>query len=388
MALKWPKIDLQAVTKANQFGAPVLTFCINVRPPANVKSELRSLLSKGKAVVKSGGFSQPQKKNLTAQLAAIEKAVLARQSIDGVSSILFFAGSDSFSSFTLPVALPSRCVVDVVPYVRDISAAMDRFAEYGLLLLDSNHARFFNFYLGEVDQEILNITQKLPQNVSRTGNYGLIMGKKGFAKGMRTAKVQAHVLDHLHHYLQGLSDTLKDRFNVHEFDHWLVGGRAEIISEFYKHLHPYLKNRLLGHFTADIKGPLPKINKKALEVINSHESVLEKEVLEKMEKQSGPGGKSVMGVYETANALMLGEVHRLFMIDEFRSPGFICVKDKFVASRAKDCDICEQPLTKTADLGNILINLALRQKADVKHIFYPDAAMKRQQVSAVLRYAI
>lgn len=381
-------IDLIYLCRYRSGTLPVISFYLNTKPPVNIATACHSLIAAKKKYLAKRDWPEATIKDLEGNLEKIDKYVNGLVSTDKMRSLAIFAGKNIWDVYRLPINLQSKCYIDPYPYIKDLSAALDQYKEYILLVLDRNNAKFFNFYLGELDEVLNFIHEDVPQQVKGTGHYQAGGGMLGISKGYRGDKVQRHINDHLRKFLDKARDQLSILLKSKKIDKWLIGGREDALTEFTKQLDQNLKKKLIGKFTINIKSGINDITKKSAQVIADYERDLEKELLDRLVNQSKPVGRGVLGQYNTFNSLMLGEIHQLFIKNDLKMKGYICFKDNLCQTNAGQCQICGDPLIKVADLTNEIIRIALNQKASVKHVFYPHEIFDKHQVGALRRFAV
>ena len=106
-------------------------------------------------------------------------------------------------------------------------------------LVDRTKARLFNFDHGKVN-ETIDFFNELPR-------LGKSDGWAGFDAGHRERKLSNDAMQHYKHVADAL-------LSIHErgaLEALAVGCREEVWADFEQALHPYLKQRLLGHFRVD-----------------------------------------------------------------------------------------------------------------------------------------
>lgn len=404
MPVSWREIDFKKLCSYKSGRVPVISFYLHTQPPINIKTAAHSLIAQKKKYLKKRDWPEITKKSVLANLEKIHSYVGNLVSTDEMRSVVIFAGINLWEVYRLPTVVQSKCYIDPYPYIRDLSSALDRFKKYGLVFVDRNNARFFNFYLGQVDETLDFVREYLPQEVRGVGRYsgrekepvrgmGRLTrnskGMTGFSKGYVSEKVARHIEWHLDEFLKKISQKTSRLTKEKDLDKLLVSGRQEVMEVFIPHLHPYIQQKILGKFTIDFKKKksMSDLLARCAKVVEKYESREEQQLIDDLNEQCRPGGKGVMGIYETANALMLGEVRTLFLKDDFSGFGYICFKDNFCRALAGECEICGDPLIRVADLGNEMIRIALGQRAEVKNIFYPHKVFDKHQVGALLRFS-
>ena len=114
----------------------------------------------------------------------------------------------------------------------------------------------------------------------------------------------------------------------------------------------------------------------------------EERIIEQVLEQKGPGGKAVLGIEPTLESLMLCQVHTLVIRHDFKASGYTCPSGHILSTYLKTCPFCSQPMEQTQYLGEEMIEEALSQSAEVKHVFAEHEDFDSHGVGALLRFTI
>jgi peptide subunit release factor 1 (eRF1) len=189
--------------------------------------------------------------------------------------------------------------------------------------------------------------------------------------------------------LKNVSERTFGVFKTGGFNRLIVGGPEDKLLSWLKdHLHIYLKERLVGEFSANPHNSKAELREKALETAQTYERIREKKLIDQLLELRGPGGKAVLGVEPTLEALMLGQVHMLVVQHDFRVPGYLCSKDHIVSTYLEECPLCGEPMREVEDLADEMVEEALSQSAEVEHIFRDHEGFSEQGVGALLRFTV
>jgi peptide subunit release factor 1 (eRF1) len=97
-------------------------------------------------------------------------------------------------------------------------------------------------------------------------------------------------------------------------------------------------------------------------------------------------GMATLGLNETLEALHRGQVHTLYLLAKTPLPGGKCVSCRsYLPDSSGPCPLCKG-VTKSVDLGEEVIRLALRQDSEVKLVEDNPILKENQGIGASLRF--
>ncbi len=337
-------------------GHPVVSLYLNVTPPRPFLSELNSLLhTKRNQLKESGTLTKDGLRALEATFKRIESHVRAHErSLEGTRLLVIFADSENlWQEYRLPVALPSRLVVEPNPHTRPLTVLLDEFDRYCVLVTDTRKARTFSLYLGDFEEHPdVFVEDEVPDRV-RVSRSMTVSAGSGVWGGLGDQRIQRHIEDHVHRHLKGVADQAFQFFQERRFSLLILGGPDDKVLPWLKdHLHSYLQERLAGEFHARPEVSVGELKEKALEVAQRWERQYEKRLIGRLLDLSGPNGKGALGLEPTLEALMLGRVHTLIVQHDFRAPGTLCLKDHYLSTYLEKCPLCSKEMQPVEDLAD------------------------------------
>ena len=371
---------------------PVVSVYLNVTPPRNVISELNSLLhTTGKRLEQSGHFTRPQLRELEKLFERIEAHVREnRERFENTRLLVLFASAEGlWQEYRLPLALPSRVVVEFDPYTRPLTVLLDEFEHYAVLVTDARKARLFSLYLGDFEEHpdvfVVDDTPTRPRvSVSLTRSRG-----SGVWGGLADTRIQRHVEDHVHRHLKRVADQTFQLFQRKKFDLLILGAPEDKILPWLKdHLHSYLQERLAGKFHARPDWNEARLKEEALKVAQRWERQHEERLIRRLLELHGHKDKGVVGLEPTLNALMLGQVHTLVVQHDFRAKGAACPNDHHLALEPGPCPLCGAELEPVDDLIDEMVEEAIAQNAEIEHVFTRHEGFSEHGVGAILRFTL
>ncbi len=373
----------------------VVSLYLNVTPPRPFLSELRSLLHARRVQLHEHAHENDLPK---AEIRAVEELfdrIEARveeieRGLERTRLLVIFADPEGFwQEYRLPVALPSRLVVEPDPYVRPLTVLLDEFDRYCVVVTDARKARLFSLYLGDFEEHPdVFVEDDVPDRVSASRSVTRAAGS-GVWGGLGDLRVQRHIEDHVHRHLKRVADLAFRFYQETGFDRLILGGPEDKVLPWLKdHLHSYLQQRLAGEFHARPEWNEAKLKELALEVAQRWERRCEEELIERLLEQAKPGGKGVLGLEPTLEALMLGQVHTLVVQNEFRAQGTLCRNDHYLSTYLEKCPLCDGEMEPVEDLVDEMVEEAIAQGAEVEHVFTDHEGFTEHGVGALLRFTL
>jgi peptide chain release factor subunit 1 len=266
---------------------------------------------------------------------------------------------------------------------------LDEFKRNCVLVADSRTARIFTLYLGDFEEYPDEYIQHdVPDRVSAKDSMTAEGGGDVWG-GLGDQRIQRHIEDHIHRHLKNVSERALQLFKAEKFARLILGGPDDKLLAWLKdHLHSYLRERLVGEFYANPENSKTELKEKALEAAEKYERHREKELIDQLMELKAPGGKAVLGVEPTLEALKLGQVQTLVVHHDFRVSGYICPKDRILSTYLESCPLCEEAMREVEDLADEMVEEALSQSAEVEHIFIDHQEFSDQGVGALLRFTV
>lgn len=247
-------------------------------------------------------------------------------------------------------------------------------------LIDREKAHILATGNGEAPEEVVTLEQifsETPRRV-RTG---------GFA-GYESGHIERHIDNEAMRHYKRTAERLQEIVETRGLEQIVIGCRDETWSELESHLHPYLRQRLLGRFSADPAMTTPSEIREQVERIAQEQQASEREALvREVIGEAQRNGRGVVGLRNVLLSLERGEVQTLLLSHDFAAPGVECRNCGHLDSRStSQCDVCGQETTELENLLDALVTSAIRNGAvDIVHI--SDGGLERAgNIGALLRF--
>lgn len=379
--------ELKQVVGFTPNGALVVSLYLNVdgaKHPRlqDYEKELRGLLhqaerewlSSDKAVDKAG--KQALKQDLD-KIGAFITGSWRRHGKKGLA-VFSCASAGLWHVFELPVGIPSALIVGNEPYAKTLTAVLDEYKRYCVVVVDRRKARYFTVYLGEIEEHHgVFVDEWVPDQV-----------KEGEWAGLRQSRIARHIEDHVLRHLKDVAGLTFNFFLEHSFDRLILSGHKELIPKFRAILHPYLQERVAGEFQAGPDAPLADILKESLAVEEDVRRREEETLLHRLDEEACPGGLGVTGLRPTVDALMRGQAHILLIKEGYATQGYVCYRDHFLAAAEGACPVCGEKLSEAPDIVEDMVQLAINQNVQVEHISHAAERLDQDKVGALLRFGL
>src|SRR3954447_3312336 len=208
-------------------------------PPARA-SEISSVIDDAHRRVRdSDGLSHDARKGLEEDVKRAD-SFLRGLSPKGAHGFALFAcgAADLFEGIRLPRPIETRAVINDSPFVEPLVELVGSGGNWMVVLVNRQTGRLLRGD-GHHFQEL----PAVQDNVHGQHSQG----------GWSQARYQRSVDDDVQDHLKNVADAVFLRFKRAPFDHLLLGGPTETLTDFEGKLHPYLRERLAGWIDIDVE---------------------------------------------------------------------------------------------------------------------------------------
>jgi len=245
-----------------------------------------------------------------------------------------------------------------------------------VVLLDRQRARFFDLRL-DVLREHGAIVHMLSRSAS---SYGY----NGYEAGHAERRVSEEALQHF----KAVSERLRTDFERGAWERLIVGCHDVNWPEFESHLHPYVKQRLIGRFSADVASvSSEEIRDQAGALLNHW--ITERastKVSEALEFAKG-NGRGVAGLRRVLQALETGEVQTIFLTENYSARAVECPHCGHLdAHLVASCVACGRRTHELTDVCDAIIPIAIRRNIELFYLKEHDGLDRAGNIAALLRF--
>jgi len=246
-----------------------------------------------------------------------------------------------------------------------------------IALVDRQKARIFELQDDQLLQKPDLYFGVLPP-VGRSDGY------RGYEAGHRERHLENEVMLHFKQFAESLHLLL----NQEGFALLLIGCRDEAWPEIQPHLGADLKRRLVERFLIDPGTASPQeVREQAgwllAEFLKSEDQALVREVVGEAQRNA----RGALGLRHVLTALERQEVQTLVVSRDFEAQAVECPNCRHLDTRmVRNCAVCGHETREISDVSDALVDLALRNGAEIRFIDDDAALEKAGRVGALLRF--
>lgn len=271
----------------------------------------------------------------------------------------------------------STIIVNSRFHLKPLVAAYSGLPRTCIALVDRQKARIFSLHQNE-------LTQKPELEFGPLPKVGKSDGFSGYDGGHRERHVENEVM---HHFKQ-FAESLHLLVNRDRYDALLIGCRDETWPEVEPHLHTYVKQRMIGRFLVDpgVAGG-EEVRDHAERILGKHLNSEQQALIREVTGEAQRNARGAVGLRRVLNALERQEVQTLLVSRDFQAEAVECTNCHHLDTRmVKNCAICGRETREIRDVSDVLVDLAIRNGADIRFVD-GDAELERiGRVGALLRF--
>jgi len=299
--------------------------------------------------------------------------------IDGKKSLAVFSCSsnDLWETLDLSVPLETSMVINPHPYLRPLVEASSAHRKYAIILVDRAKARILEVDMGQTTEHLHIHEEDMPDQV-----------KEGNFEGTSERRIERHINDHVRQHLKKVAEKALQLQQSERFQWIYLGGRQEILSEFEKALHSYVRENVEGTIIVEPHAPLEEVLKKAEKAEATSREKYETNLLNQLSDEIGKSARGIAGIPGILNAQRRGQIDTLLVQQDFSTKGFYCPECNYMTIRREEekCPLDDAQLLRTPDIIDNLINDVIKQGASVEMI--QKGMDDFDQIGALLRFPI
>jgi len=265
--------------------------------------------------------------------------------------------------------LPDRATVGRQPYLLPLEALVETQRALGAVIVDKEKARIF-LSRRDVIEERTEVVDDVPGRHEQGGRA--------------QARFQRHVDDHVGRHLRRVADVLLDMLRRGDFDHLILAGPEQAVTELERLLHDWVARRIVGRTSLPITATPAEVLERMLELEERLESEKETRMLERLRAGAASGRGAVLGVPATLRALNDARVDTLVVPFGSGAPGVRCPECGMLDAERRRCPRCGVPTVPVIDLVDAAVATALRQRATVETVSH--ALADDGTIGALLRF--
>jgi peptide subunit release factor 1 (eRF1) len=357
-----------------------LSFYFEPRTPQNKSHREENILAKD-LVRKALHEAEKNGKNGSTR-ADLSRILELAENLHGNQArarAVFACGSHNFwREFDLPSQLPgTQLFVNRQFHLKPLAVLLGAQPRLWVTLVDRQRARFFDLRLDELKER--EAMFRAPTTRQGRGD-----GFNGYDAGHVERRINGEAL----HHFKAVAEHLSAAFEKGLFEKLIIGCHDTIWHEFEAQLHPYVKQRLLGHFAADLSRTTnEQIREQATRILRESLDQRCKELASEAISQAKSNARGVTGLRRVLRSLELGEVQTLLIGDRFSHPAVQCTNCGHLdVHMVPLCPVCGHKTRELEDVTDAMIPAAILRDVELFYVKDDPEFDRAGNIAALLRF--
>jgi hypothetical protein len=261
-------------------------------------------------------------------------------------------------------------------HLKELALLLGRQPHLWVAFVDRHRARFFDLHLDEVKEQ-----EALFRPLPRRGR------SDGFA-GYDGGHAERSVNDEVLHHFKNVAELLKLGLERRAFDRLVIGCQDTLWHDFEAQLHPYVKNRLLGRFTAEVGSATEtQVREQGERMVRESLAQHRHEQLREVLDQARGNGRGVTGLRRVLRSLEMGEVQVLLMAENYSARAVECGSCGHLdAHMVQYCPVCGRSTQELEDVGDAIVPAAIRRDVELVYVKDEPEFDRVGSIAALLRF--
>ncbi|HET8887668.1 MAG TPA: hypothetical protein VFQ41_02095 [Candidatus Angelobacter sp.] len=376
-------ITREEIRQLAQFESPsgcAITFYFQPQTPQNKSHREEAILVKD--LVREALRKAERNGNDAALRQDLEKVLEIAEALHGNHSrgkaIFACREMGMWQEFDVPPRLGrSLITVNSRFHLRPLVDAKSGLPRTCIALVNRKKARIFELY----DTEI---TQKMDLEFGPSPAVPRSDGFQGYEAGHRERHVENTTMQHFKMF----AESLVLLCNKEKLEALLVGCQDDSWPEIEGQLPAALKQKLRGRFPVDVlSATAEEVRQHANRILTEAKLTERMALMREVMGESQRNGRGAMGLKHVLNALERQEVQTLLMVRDFKAEAAECPNCRHLDTRmVKNCAVCGHETRALNDVSDALVDLALRNGAEIRLVDSDPDMEKAGYVAALLRF--
>jgi peptide subunit release factor 1 (eRF1) len=271
----------------------------------------------------------------------------------------------------------SQITVNSRFHLRPLVHAYSGLPKACIALVDRKRARIFELQDNE-------ITQKPELEFGPSPHVPRSDGFQGYEAGHRERHVDNQIMQHFKMFAESLL-LLSHR---EKFDALLIGCQDDSWPEIEPHLQNGLKQKLRGRFPMDVSSATgEEVKQHTVRILTEAMLTEQMELVRQVMGEAQRNALGAIGLRHVLNALERQEVQTLLLARDLKAEAAECPNCRHLDTRmVKHCAVCAHETRHLGDISDALVDLALRNGAEIRFIDGDPELEKAGHVAALLRF--
>jgi peptide subunit release factor 1 (eRF1) len=292
-------------------------------------------------------------------------------------AIFACSGRGIWKEFDVPtVAASTKLFVNRRFHLKPLAPVFSEYPRLWVALVDRQRARILEIQFEQL-REVAALNNPVPRH-GRSDGYG----------GYDGGHAQRHEEDEFRRHYRAVAEFLKNGAEKKQFEALEVGCQDVNWPEFEGQLHPYVRKKMLGRFSADM-GTLSDAQAKTEADRILHESLgrHHQDLIREVVDAARSNGLGVTGLRRVLRATEQGEVETLLMSSDYTARAVECTACKHIDSHLVSyCPLCGRATRKLDDVCEALVPAAIKNNIELVLVPRNETFDRIGNIAAVLRF--
>jgi len=294
------------------------------------------------------------------------------------TAIFSCSGTGTFLIYPSLISFENECFASDLPILRPLVQLSSQYQNTLVVMVDTDSARLF-----EVSLEGRMAESSIENYVPGRHDQG----------GWAQMRYQRHIKDHMDKHHKEVAEQLTELFDFVKWKRIVLIGQDRILANFKAFLPERVKQQISDSFSMDFSEERSKVLRRIFERLLQKEKEEVNRQIQALKEITPQGGLATLGLNPTLEALNAGQIHTLYLLLSFASPGGKCRRcDSLVLThRPGDssipCPLCKGEV-KIVDLGEEMMRSVLCQDGEVKWVEENEILKEHEGACASLRYRL
>jgi len=376
-------ITREEIRQLAQFESPsgcAISFYFQPHTPQNKSHREEAILIKD--LVRDALRKAERNGNDAAMRQDLEKVLEIAEGLHGNHSrgkaIFACREQGIWHEFDVPPRLGrSQITVNSRFHLRPLVDAKSGLPRTCIALVNRKKARIFELQENE-------ITQKLDLEFGPSPAVPRSDGFQGYEAGHRERHVENTTMQHFKMF----AESLVLLCNKEKLEALLIGCQDDSWPEIEAQLPTALKQKLRGRFAIDVlSATAEEVRQHANRILTEAKLTERMALVREVMGESQRNGRGATGLKHVLNALERQEVQTLLLVRDFKAEAVECPNCRHLDTRmVKTCAVCGHETRALNDVCDSLVDLALRNGAEIRLVDSDADMEKAGYVAALLRF--
>ena len=293
-------------------------------------------------------------------------------------AIFSCSGTGTFLTYPSFIPFENDFFIEALPTLKPLVRLSSQYQNTLAVMVDTDSARLF-----EISFEGILAESSIENYVPGRHDQG----------GWAQMRYQRHIKDHMDRHHKDVAEQLITLFDSGKWKKVVLIGQDRIVANFRTFLPDRVRQHIVDTFPMDFSEERSKVLKKLFERLLQREREGVHDQIQSLKERGLKAGSAALGLNGTLEAINQGQVHTLYLLEEFSLSGGKCrhcgslillPPEKGVSP---SCPLCVGE-TRTIDLGEELTKATLRQDGDVKWVEENTILKEHDGVGASLRFRL